>query len=119
MLGAQSRCVQPSLALEAEESVSSSRMPVSHDACAVAVADRDIALVPPRVVPATGGVEVIPDVAVGPSPRSVQLPAAIAQLEKLDVLAALGLRASQAREPGADVQLFQRALHRLDLGSSL
>src|SRR6185295_10203899 len=79
------------------------------------VADRDVSLVPQRVVRQAVGLEIQVHVAIRPVEDRMHLEAAIAYLEWIELRAALGLAAAQAREPAADAERLQRAPHGLDL----
>src|SRR5690348_11988472 len=68
---------------------------------AVRVADADVAVVPQRVVRQVVGLQVLPDVAVAPVGERMDLPAAVAQFEEVDLFARACLGAADTGEPGA------------------
>src|SRR6185312_7854719 len=107
--------VQSAFALEAEETGVfriHARFPTT---AGVAIADRDVALVPQRVVWQAMAAQVMTDIAVAPVGQRMQFPAAMPPFENIDRGAAARLLPAQAGDPAARVQLVQGPLHRLDL----
>src|SRR5882672_5986131 len=105
--------VNTALAFQAEEARLLDRRDLLDRLRAVVVADREIALLPERVIGQRVLGEIAVYAAILPIRDRVDLPAAAGPLEIRDLRAALGLVAAQAREPGVDAELAQRAAHRL------
>src|SRR5688572_4117097 len=111
--------MQPALTLQAEKT----RVLLVHSGLqrsrGVDVADRHVTLVPERVVGQVVLLQVLPDFAIAPVGNRMQLPAAVAQFEEIDVGARTRLAATQSGDPGPHAQLIERALHGFDLAHAV
>ena len=79
------------------------------------IADRDIALLPQRVIGQIEFLQVVVNVLVAPVDDRQKLEQAVLQPQHLELAAGVGLTAAQAGKPGPRLQVTQGTLHRLHL----